>query len=107
MSRLSPVIQEANRIAFQRNAATKLKKMQIKQWLKENPEIGTTITGRFYIMIKCPPAGKYKMKYVYPPKKMSLEERIEKAIAENSCPFTTDADIRYFETEEHLKNINK
>jgi len=37
-----------------------------------------------------------------------LAERIEKAIAENACPYTTEADIRYyifayshlFETEE-------
>lgn len=33
---------------------------------------------------------------------MNLEERIAKAIAENSCPHTTDADIRYFETEKDL-----
>ena len=31
---------------------------------------------------------------------MTLEKRIETAIAENTDPFTTDADIRYFETEE-------
>ena len=31
---------------------------------------------------------------------MTLETRIEKAIAENTDPFTTDADIRLFETEE-------
>ena len=31
---------------------------------------------------------------------MTLEELIEKAIAENTDPFTTDADIRFFETEE-------
>ena len=31
---------------------------------------------------------------------MTLEKRIEKAIAENTDPFTTDADIRFFETEE-------
>ena len=31
---------------------------------------------------------------------MTLETRIEKAIAENTDPFTTDADIRFFETEE-------
>jgi hypothetical protein len=30
----------------------------------------------------------------------TLETRIEKAIAENVDPFTTDADIRFFETEE-------
>ena len=30
----------------------------------------------------------------------NLEKRIEKAIAENTCPHTTEADIRYFETEE-------
>ena len=33
-------------------------------------------------------------------KDMTLEELIEKAIAENTDPFTTDADIRFFETEE-------
>ena len=31
---------------------------------------------------------------------MTLETQIEKAIAENTDPFTTDADIRFFETEE-------
>ena len=31
---------------------------------------------------------------------MTLEKRIETAIAENIDPFTTDADIRFFETEE-------
>jgi hypothetical protein len=31
---------------------------------------------------------------------MALEKRIETAIAENTDPFTTDADIRFFETEE-------
>ena len=31
---------------------------------------------------------------------MTLETRIEKAIAENADPFTTDADIRFFVTEE-------
>ena len=31
---------------------------------------------------------------------MTLETRIEKAIADNTDPFTTDADIRFFETEE-------
>tara|TARA_R100000541_G_scaffold57072_1_gene66931 strand:- start:5359 stop:5580 length:222 start_codon:yes stop_codon:yes gene_type:complete len=31
----------------------------------------------------------------------SLEDRIAKAIKENTCPYTTDADIRYFETEEY------
>ena len=31
---------------------------------------------------------------------MTLETPIEKAIAENTDPFTTDADIRFFETEE-------
>jgi hypothetical protein len=30
-----------------------------------------------------------------------LEARIAKAIQENTCPHTTDADIRYFETEEY------
>jgi hypothetical protein len=31
---------------------------------------------------------------------MTLEKRIETAIAENTDPFTTNADIRFFETEE-------
>ena len=31
---------------------------------------------------------------------MTLEKRIETAIAENTDPFTTDADIRFFETED-------
>jgi len=38
----------------------------------------------------------------------TLETRIEKAIAENTDPFTTDADIRFFETfdiEEELKTF--
>ncbi len=30
----------------------------------------------------------------------NLAKRIEKAIAENTCPYTTEADIRYFETGE-------
>lgn len=29
---------------------------------------------------------------------MNEEERIAKAIAENTCPYTTEADIRYFES---------
>lgn len=33
--------------------------------------------------------------------KTNLEARIAKAIKENTCPYTTDADIRYFETEEY------
>lgn len=33
---------------------------------------------------------------------MNEEERIAKAIAENTCPYTTEADIRYFEREEDL-----
>ena len=32
---------------------------------------------------------------------MTLEERIEVAIAENDCPHTTDADIRYYMMEDH------
>ena len=32
----------------------------------------------------------------------NLEARIAKAIKENTCPYTTDADIRYFETEEYI-----
>ena len=35
---------------------------------------------------------------------MTLEKRIAKAIAENTDPFTTDADIRFFETEEWPTN---
>ena len=35
--------------------------------------------------------------------KTNLEARIAKAIKENTCPYTTDADIRYFETEEYQK----
>lgn len=42
----------------------------------------------------------YSVKVMIEEKDMTLEERIEKAIAENTDPFTTDADIRYFETEE-------
>lgn len=33
--------------------------------------------------------------------KTNLEARISKAIKENTCPYTTDADIRHFETEEY------
>ena len=36
---------------------------------------------------------------------MTLEKRIETAIAENTDPFTTDADIRFFETEEWSANV--
>jgi|SaaInlV_120m_DNA_3_1039746.scaffolds.fasta_scaffold90683_1 hypothetical protein len=61
----SLVIQEANRIAVIRRAAKNLKKMQIRRWLKENPEIGTTTTGRFYKMVQ--DGNTYKMRYVYPP----------------------------------------
>jgi hypothetical protein len=32
---------------------------------------------------------------------MTLEKRIEAAIAENDCPHTTDADIRYYMMEDH------
>ena len=43
MSQSSLVIQEANRIAFIRDAAKNLKKMQIRRWLKENPEISADL----------------------------------------------------------------
>ena len=36
---------------------------------------------------------------------MTLEKRIETAIAENTDPFTTDADIRFFETEDSKKEF--
>ena len=36
---------------------------------------------------------------------MTLEKRIEKAIAENTDPCTTDADIRFFETEACTKEF--
>jgi len=36
---------------------------------------------------------------------MTLEKRIEKAIAENTDPFTTDADIRFFEAEDFKKEL--
>lgn len=36
---------------------------------------------------------------------MTLEKRIEKAIAENTDPFTTDADIRFFETEDFKEEL--
>ena len=36
---------------------------------------------------------------------MTLEKRIEKAIAENTDPFTTDSDIRFFETEDFKKEL--
>ncbi len=31
-----------------------------------------------------------------------LQARIDKAIQENTCPYTTDADIRYFEREQYI-----
>ena len=34
-----------------------------------------------------------------------LEQNIAEAIRTNTCPFTTDADIRYIETEEFHKNL--
>ena len=36
---------------------------------------------------------------------MTLEIRIKTAIAENTDPFTTDADIRFFETEAWNKEV--
>ena len=36
---------------------------------------------------------------------MTLEKRIETAIAENTDPCTTDADIRFFETEDSKKEF--
>ena len=42
----------------------------------------------------------YHVNMMIEEKDMTLEELIEKAIAENTDPFTTDADIRFFETEE-------
>ena len=49
--------------------------------------------------------------------KPNLEARIAKAIKENTCPYTTDADIRYFEsqlcdcgeplTQEHYAHMTK
>ena len=36
---------------------------------------------------------------------MTLEKRIETAIAENTDPCTTDADIRFFETEDFKKEL--
>jgi len=42
----------------------------------------------------------YSVNMMIKEKDMTLEELIEKAIAENTDPFTTDADIRFFETEE-------
>ena len=37
--------------------------------------------------------------------KTNLEARIAKAIKENTCPYTTDADIRYFETEKYRSDL--
>ena len=67
MSQSSLVIQKAHRIAVIKRAAKNLKKMQIRRWLKENPAIGTTTTGRFYKMVQIGDTPHYKMKYVYPP----------------------------------------
>lgn len=36
---------------------------------------------------------------LYPWNSIFIEEAVAKAIAENTDPFTTDADIRFFETE--------
>ena len=38
--------------------------------------------------------------------KPNLEARIAKAIKENTCPYTTDADIRYFEREEYRAELS-
>ena len=38
---------------------------------------------------------------------MTLDERIEAAIAENDCPHTTDADIRYYMIEDHKAMLRR
>ena len=35
-----------------------------------------------------------------------LEGIIQKVIKNNVCPYTTNSDIRYFETEEYLKAVS-
>ena len=37
----------------------------------------------------------------------TLEKRIEAAIAENDCPHTTDADIRYYMIEDHKAMLRR
>ena len=36
---------------------------------------------------------------------IELQQRIEEAIAANDCEYTTEADIRYYETEEYLLEV--
>ena len=67
MSQSIPAIQEANRIAFIKDAAEALKKKQIALWLKANPEIGATGRNRFYKMVQVGNTRNYQKTYVNPP----------------------------------------
>ena len=68
MSRLDPKVAEENRLAFIRDAAESLKKKQIAQWLKENPDIASTSSGRFYKLVYKDEVGRdFDIVYVYPP----------------------------------------
>lgn len=66
MSRLDPKVAEENRLAFIRDAAESLKKKQIAQWLKENPDIGATSSARFFKVVR-DEDGAIGIVYVYPP----------------------------------------
>jgi hypothetical protein len=67
MSRLDPKVAEENRLAFIGGAAESLKKKQIFQWLKENPDIGATSSGRFYKVVRDEDGFDSEIVYVYPP----------------------------------------
>jgi hypothetical protein len=44
--------------------------------------------------------------YTYMKDTNILQARIAKAIKENTCPYTTEADIRYFEKEEYRAELS-
>ena len=67
MSRLDPKVAEENRLAFIRDTAESLKKKQIAQWLKENPAIGATSSGRFFKVVRDEDGFDFEIVYVYPP----------------------------------------
>jgi len=67
MSRLDPKVAEENRLAFIRDTAESLKKNQIAQWLKENPDIGATSSGRFFKVVRDEDGFDFEIVYVYPP----------------------------------------
>ena len=78
MSRLDPKVAEENRLAFIRDAAESLKKKQIAQWLKENPDIGATSSGRFYKVVQEDEDGfDFEIVYVYPPRNIRWRKEVE------------------------------